>query len=55
MKAIMKGFQLAAIAIGIGSVCSMFYHGSLIPLLFVAAAYVIYWGASIELREIESK
>lgn len=53
MKAIMKGFQMAAIAIGIGSVCSMFYHGSLVPLLFVAGAWVIYSGATAELRNIE--
>ena len=49
----MKGFQLAAIAIGIGSVCSMFYHGSLFPLLFVAGSWVIYSGASAEIRNIE--
>lgn len=53
MRTIMKGFQLTAIAIGVGGVCSMFYHGSLMPMLFVAGAYVIYWGASAELNNIE--
>lgn len=51
MKTIFKGFQLVAILIAIGSIISMFRHGSLVPLLFALGAWVIYSGAKMELKK----
>lgn len=53
MKTIMRGFQITALLIGIGGIISMFYHGSLVPAIFVCGAWVIYEGAKVELKNIE--